>query len=227
MLYTLRTFLVDRANVARFVELSETGVWPALEGRDGRALGLWQVVLGGEERIVLITRYESLAHWQQTRSWPENRAAPWPAAGREAVAARAALTRETDVIAMQPLGTRRPPEDTPDGAPGIYALRSFQVRPGDVAEFVRRSEEAVWPWYEAQGARPLGLWRAHVAERPLIWMLTHYADLGVWEASRDPGPEPEDPALRTKWRALRAANRSDLIQASGVRILRPISARRP
>lgn len=227
MLYTMRTFLVDRANVARFVELSETGVWPALEGRDGRALGLWQVVLGGDERIVLITRYESLAHWQETRSWPENRAAPWPAAGREAVVARAALTRETDVIAMRLLGTRRPPEDTPDRTPGVYALRSFQVRPADIAEFARRTEEAVWPWYETQGARPLGMWRAHVAEQPLLWMLTGYAGLGVWEASRDPGPEPAEPELRAKWQALRAANRGELIQASGVRILRPISARRP
>src|SRR5579885_1108793 len=175
MLYTMRTFLVDRANVARFVELSERGVWPALERRDGRALGLWQVVLGGEERIVLITRYESLAHWQQTRSWPENRAAPWPAAGREAVAARAALTRETDVIALQPFGNRRLPEDTPDSTPGIYALRSFDVRPADVAEFVRRTEQAVWPWYETRGARPLGMWRAHVAEQPRLWMVTRPA----------------------------------------------------
>ncbi|HLZ70085.1 MAG TPA: NIPSNAP family protein [Dehalococcoidia bacterium] len=231
MLYTMRTFLVDRANVTRFVELSETAIWPALEGRDGRALGLWQVVMGGAERIVLITRYESLAHWQQTRAWPENRvqgAQPdrWPASGREAVAARAAITRETDVIALQPLGERRPPENTPDGTPGIYALRSFQVRAGDVAEFVRRTEAAVWPWYETQGARPLGMWRAHVAEQPLLWMLTRYADLGVWEASRDLGPEPED-ATRAQWQALQRANRSELVQASGVRILRPISSRRP
>ncbi|GEM_PF-2398374 len=232
MLYTMRTFLVDRADVARFVELSETAIWPALEGREGRALGLWQVVMGGEERIVLITRYESLAHWQQTRSWPENRvhganAVPWPASGREAVAARAALTRATDVIALQPLGERRPPEDTPDGMPGIYALRSFQVRPEDMAEFVRRTEDAVWPWYETQGARPLGMWRAHVAEAPRIWMLTRYADLGAWEASREVGTEPEEPAPRAKWQALRQANRNELIQGSGVRILRPISARRP
>jgi len=72
LIYTLRTFLVDRANVRRFVELSEGSIWPALEQRDGRALGLWNVVMGGAERIVLMTRYDSLAHWQESRGWPES-----------------------------------------------------------------------------------------------------------------------------------------------------------
>jgi len=66
MLYTMRTFLVDRADVARFVELSETAIWPALEGREGRALGLWQVVMGGEERIVLLNIARATTPYMET-----------------------------------------------------------------------------------------------------------------------------------------------------------------
>lgn len=233
MIYTLRTFLVDRPNVRRFVELSEGEIWPWLEQRDGRALGLWSVVLGGQERIVLITRYDSLDHWQQTRPWLTGGqgavAADLHQRGRAAVAERAALTRDTDVIALQPVSARMPLTDAPEPEPGIYTLRSFRVRPRDDAEFARLTEESIWPWFETMGSRHLGLWRAVIAEDPQLYMLSRYRDLAHWEATRQAGPEPSDPALRPRWQAARAAlaRRAELTLHSGVRVLRPISTRRP
>jgi hypothetical protein len=233
VIYTLRTFLVARAAIARFVELSEHGVWPALEQRDGRALGLWTVVMGGPERIVLMTRYDSLAHWQATRSWPAaaHRAVPADEQrrGREAGVARAALTRETDLIALQPLSRRMPLADAPETEPGIYTLRTFRVRPRDDGEFAHLTEEAIWPWFETMGSRHLGLWRAIIAEDPQLYMLSRYDDLAHWQATRGAGPEPDDASQRQRWRAARdaLARRAALTQHSGVRVLRPISARRP
>lgn len=234
MIYTMRTFQVDRANVRRFVELSEGGVWPALEGRDGRALGLWSVVIGGPERVLLITRYESLAHWQETRPWPEvqQRGAPPDqivGRGRDAGVERAAMTRETDLIALQPLSRRMPVEDAPEARPGIYTLRSFRVRPQGQAEFARLTEEVIWPWFETLGSRHLCLWRATIAEDPQLYMLSRYDDLAHWEATRGAGPEPTNPAQRERRQAARQAlaDRAALTQHSGMRVLRPISSRRP
>jgi hypothetical protein len=230
VIYTLRTFLVERANFRRFVELSEGAIWPALEQRDGRSLGLWSVVMGGAERIVLITRYESLAHWQETRGWPEGRqGSPRGAIGGDAVVERAVITRETDLIALEPLSRRMPIDDAPEERPGLYTLRSFRVRGQDHAEFVRLTEEIIWPWFERMGSRHLCLWRTTIAEEPKLYMLSRYDDLAHWEATRGAGPEPADPEQRPGWQAAREAlaARAALTQHSGVLLLRPISSRRP
>ncbi|MHB8575738.1 MAG: NIPSNAP family protein [Dehalococcoidia bacterium] len=233
-MYTLRTFQVDRTNYRRFVELSEDGVWPALEHRDGRALGLWQVVIGGPERIVLMTRYESLEHWEGTRGWQgaaQRGAPPDDVArrGREAGVERSAMTLDTTLIALNLISRREPPENAPEAAPGIYTLRSFSVHPRDDAAFVRLTESVIWPWFETMGTRHLGVWRTSVAEDPRIYMLSRYDDLAHWEATRAAGPEPADSALRGRWQAAREAlrDRAQLTQGSGMRVLRPISRRRP
>ncbi len=234
MIYTLRTFLVDRANVRRFVELSEGSIWPALEQRDGRALGLWNVVMGGAERIVLMTRYDSLAHWQESRGWPESqqvgtRSEGLSLEGRQAVADRAAMTRDTDLVGLQPLSRRMPLDDTPEDRPGLYALRTFRVRPRDDAEFARLSEEVIWPWFETMGSRHLCLWRGIIAENPQLYMLSRYHDISHWQLTRGAGPEPSDLLQRERWHAARQAlaQRAALTEHTGVRLLRPISLRRP
>lgn len=229
----MRTFDVARADVPRFVELSEGAIWPWLEGRDGRALGLWQTVMGAPERIVLITRYESLAHWEGTRVWSDPDARPIPAdleeRGHAAQRERAALMRATDLIAMRPISQRMPIDDAPEAAPGIYALRTYRARPADDAEFARLSEEAIWPWFETLGVRTVALWRTVIAQDPHLLMLTRYDHLAHWEAARGAGPEPSDPEPRALWQAARdaIARRAALAEGAGWRILRPISRRRP
>ena len=58
MIYTIRTFHVHRKDYAEFVRFSEEQIWPAIEEKGARALGLWVVAIGGPERIFLMTRYE-------------------------------------------------------------------------------------------------------------------------------------------------------------------------
>ena len=57
MIYTIRTFHVHRKDYAEFVRFSEEQIWPAIEEKGARALGLWVVAIGGPERIFLMTRY--------------------------------------------------------------------------------------------------------------------------------------------------------------------------
>lgn len=231
MINTMRTFLVERANYRRFVELSEGAIWPALEQRDGRALGLWSVVMGGAERILLITRYESLAHWQETRGWGERAQAGGGGSALVGGAGfeRSAMTRETDLIALEPLSRRMPLEDAPEAKPGLYTLRSFRVRGPDHAEFARLTEDVIWPWFERLGSRHLCLWRTTIAEEPKLYMLSRYDDLAHWQATRGAGQEPAEPEQRRGWQAAREAltARAALTQHSGVLLLRPISSRRP
>ncbi len=59
--------------------------------------------------------------------------------------------------------------------------------------------------------------------------MVRYRDLAHWEATRGAGPEPTDPAMHESWERGRAAlqERRELTQQTSVKILRPISRRRP
>lgn len=224
MIYTIRTFQVDREHYGEFVRLSEEVIWPALEDRDGRALGLWVVAIGGPERIVLVTRYNSLAHWQDTRGWGGGSGLP------RVAAEHSRLTRDTDLRALRPLSRRQPTHDTPEADPGIYTLRTFQVEPAHLDRFVALTEDSIWPWYETgMGVRPIGLWLSIIAPETRLYMMIRYRDLAHWEATRDAGPEPADAAQRASWQQGKAAlhERRDLVQHTSVKILRPISRRQP
>lgn len=230
MIYTIRTFQVDRENYREFVRLSEEAVWPALEELGARALGLWVTVIGGAERIFLMTRYESLAHWQETRNWDTGRGATGGGALQSAAAERAKLVLDTDLIALRPMTRTQPEGDAPETEPGIYTLRRFDVEPGNIRRLVELSEEGWWPWVtKGQGIRPVGQWLSIIAPETRIYMMARYNDMAHWEATRGPGPEPSDPEMRDIWEKGRTAlgQRADIIRQTDVRALRPISQRRP
>lgn len=221
MIFTLRTFHVDRKDHAEFADISEERIWPDLEKRGARPIGLWSVVLGGPERILVMTRYDSLAHWQATRGWDRS---------SRASSARAALVGDTSVIALRLLTRRHPTKDDTSDNPGIYTIRTFEVRDNDVDRLVHLSEERWWHWAET-GLRhmPLGQWLSIIAPEKRIYMMTRYDDMAHWEQTRDASPEPSDPELKRIWADGYAAvrERSRMCLSTDVKILRPISARRP
>lgn len=225
MIYTIRTFQVERQNFGEFVRLSEEKIWPALESQGGRSLGLWVIAIGGAERIFLMTRYDSLAHWQETRNWGVR-------GGRlqSTAAERTRLVQDTDLIALRPLSQRQPEGDAPEAEPGIYTLRTFDVEQTNIDRFVKLSEDGWWPWVEkGQGLRPLGLWFSIIAPETRIFLMTRYNNLAHWEATRGPGPEPSDPEMHATWEKGRTAlhERSAMTRQTNVKVLRPISRRRP
>src|SRR5690606_38607302 len=94
MLITLRTWRVHRADHAEFARMSEEEYWPEFDRLDGRALGMWVVRVGGPERLMIMTRYESLQHWLDTRAWGASPSL------RALAERRDALSDETDLIAL-------------------------------------------------------------------------------------------------------------------------------
>ena len=221
MIFTLRSFQVERKDQAEFVNISEQRIWPDLEKKGARPIGLWSVVLGGPERILAMTRYDSLAQWQATRNWqrPSD-----DSSGRDA------LVKDTNVIALRLLTRRYPTKDDTSDNPGIYTVRTFEVRDNDVDRLVYLSEERWWHWAET-GLRhmPLGQWISIIAPERRIYMMTRYDDMAHWEQTRDASPEPSDPELKRIWADGYAAvrERSRMCLSTNVKILRPISGRRP
>ena len=63
-----RSFIVERGTYAEFERLSREGIWPYMEARGCKILGLFQNVHGGpSDEVILLTAYASLAHWEATR----------------------------------------------------------------------------------------------------------------------------------------------------------------
>ena len=221
MIFTLESFHVERKDHAEFVNISEERIWPDLEKNGARPIGLWSVVLGGPEEILAMTRYDSLAQWQETRSWERP---------SDASSGRAALVKDTNVIALRLLTRRYPTKDDTSDNPGIYTVRTFDVRDNDVDRLVYLSEERWWHWAET-GLRhmPLGQWISIIAPERRIYMMTRYDDMAHWEQTRDASPEPSDPELKRIWADGYAAvrERSRMCLSTNVKILRPISGRRP
>lgn len=63
-----RSFTIQRGTVREFERLSREAIWPYMEARGCKILGLFANVHGGpSDEVVLLTAYDSLAHWESTR----------------------------------------------------------------------------------------------------------------------------------------------------------------
>ena len=87
----------------------------------------------------------------------------------------------------------------------VTVLRSFKIKKGSYPEFYRQSVTGIWPYFEKIGARIVGMWQVdHDAldfrqskDYDEAILLTRYASLDHWRASRAPldlggnGPDAE------------------------------------
>jgi hypothetical protein len=63
-----RSFTIERGSFDEFERLSREGIWPYMEARGARILGLFRNLHGGpSDEVVLLTAYHSMAHWEATR----------------------------------------------------------------------------------------------------------------------------------------------------------------
>ena len=63
-----RSFTIERGTYSEFERLSREDIWPYIEARGCKILGLFQNVHGGpSDEVILLTAYDSLAHWESTR----------------------------------------------------------------------------------------------------------------------------------------------------------------
>ena len=89
----------------------------------------------------------------------------------------------------------------------VTILRSFRIKKGTYPEFYRQSVTGIWPYFEKIGARIIGMWQVNHgaldAEKSADYdeaiLLTRYASLAHWRASRAPfelgGNGPDAQAL--------------------------------
>ena|SRR5690606_4508458 len=181
MLITLRTWRVRRADHAEFARMSEEEYWPEFDRLEGRALGMWVVRVGGPERLMIMTRYESLEHWLGTRAWGAS------ASLRALAERRDALFDETDLIALLALSRRQPVADAPEAEPGVYVLETFRAKRDDMEHFRELTEDVWAPWAEAQGGvRLVGMWRSYIGPQDRIHVLTRADRFELWEARHAP-----------------------------------------
>lgn len=213
MIMTLRTWLVARQDYAEFARISEEEFWPVFDRLDGRALGMWAIRVGGQERLMIMTRYDSLEHWLGTRAWGA-------AADRLKVLAerRDRMTHDTDLIAMRTLSKRQPHADAPEPAPGVYVLETFRSKGDDTERFRELTEELWCPEAERQGGiRLVGLWRSYVGAQSLVYALTRADDFGVWEQRQ----------LATGGAARALEERAAMSERVNLQLLYSLTKRRP
>lgn len=66
--YSYRRFFINPADLPKFVECSEDGVWPLYEAADCRILGLWTPLAAtNPQEIILMAGYHGPGHWEETR----------------------------------------------------------------------------------------------------------------------------------------------------------------
>ena len=103
-----RSFTIERGSLREFERLSREEIWPYMEARGCKILGLFTIAHGGpSDEVILLTAYDSFAHWEATRLDLE------PPAGasaeltelarraRDASAARNKLTRVSSTRALR------------------------------------------------------------------------------------------------------------------------------
>jgi hypothetical protein len=79
----------------------------------------------------------------------------------------------------------------------IVTLRHFRIRKGTFEQFLKASQEGVWPYFEKLGSRVIGMWVETfpvVDGRPVgqespdhddVYLMTRYASVEHWRATRD------------------------------------------
>ena len=98
----------------------------------------------------------------------------------------------------------------------IVTLRYSKIKKGTFPLWLKVSQEGVWPYFEKMGARIVGAWLVEEvpgvngykasADYDEIYLMTRYANLEHWKATRDPitlggnGPDYEKCAKALKIR---------------------------
>lgn len=85
------------------------------------------------------------------------------------------------------------------GGGEVVALRYWKIEKGGFPEFLKASEEGVWPFFEKIGSRIVGMWKVADVQVPgkepedegdkdydEVYLMTRYRSLEHWQATRDP-----------------------------------------
>lgn len=206
-IYEYRTLRIARGSWRRFGEAIFGPVDAATRAAGGSVFALCAGLIGlaSDEGIIM-------------RLWPDG-----GTLGRESEKALgdAGMVIESAVERLTP--TVRPVDPLPPREAGVYAHRWFWLQAQDWDEFQRLSEDGVWPYFESDGCRIIGLWRSTDPE-PLCktLLITRYPSVAHWERTRLQSSEPPPGANEAFYHRAQEAGRrrAELTQRSIVRLTR-------
>lgn len=67
----------------------------------------------------------------------------------------------------------------------IYELRTYQLVPGGIPEYLELARTKILPWIGEHGIKPLGFWRTEIGPLNEVVHLWAYADLNERQAKWD------------------------------------------
>ncbi len=146
-----------------------TGFADRAHASGGQLFGCWRSMVG-----LGLARDEGIA----LTAWPDSATAN----GAPAPAIDGLDSAETEALEA----TVRPTDDAPPAYDGVYVFRWFDIADADWPNF-RDMSDTAWPnMEEVFDVNFCGFWRSLETAPPAakVLLLTRYADLSVWEASR-------------------------------------------
>lgn len=206
--YEYRSVRIPRASWATVADAAFGPVDAATRAAGGSSFALFSGLIGlaSDEGVLM-------------RAWPDDAALTSEC---ERTAADLPVLEES-VERLVP--SVRPLDATPPRLDGVYAHRWFWLQPADWQEFQRLSEDGVWPFFESDGCRIIGLWRS-AEPGPLCKavLVTRYASVAHWERTRLQSPEAPPDSDEALYRRAQDAGRrrAALTERSIVRLTRLI-----
>jgi len=213
VIVTVRTWQLNRLDYAEFARISEEDYWPLFDKHGCRALGIWGVRVGAAERLMVMTRYDSLDHWLGTRAWGKAGDKLKAIADR-----RDRMILDTDLVALNTLSRRQPKEDAPESEPGVYVWEAFRVARQNIERFRELTEDQWLPQIEGSGSiRLVGMWNVFIGPQNLVYMLTRADSISTWEHCHSHVGD-QSPALE---------QRAAISEKTSVQLLHSVTKRRP
>ena len=213
MIVTVRTWQLNRLNYAEFARISEDDYWPLFDGHGCRALGIWGVRVGAPERLMIMTRYDSLDHWLGTRAWGEAADKLKGVSDR-----RDAMLLDTDLTALDTLSRRQPQQDAPEIEPGVYVWETFRVERQNRERFRELSEDQWLPEAERSGGiRLVGIWNSYIGPQDFVYMLTRADSVAAWQQRHELGGGPNHALVQL----------AAISEKTSVQLLYSVTKRRP
>ena len=214
MIYEERSISLQPHALADFTSSFDQTIRPTVEACGGEILCTLSAAIGDpDEELLQITRYPDYGAWEASQM-------DRPALPQE-------LIRTESVRLLKPIANRPKSEIPPEDLRPFYGHRRFFIHPDDLDEFVRHSENGVWPRIHAQRACVLGLWTTVASTSPMeIVLLTGYEGPAHWEETRatnDESPEGIDQEVWARSRRLRDARRQ-LTTKTWVRLMRRVGS---
>ena len=172
MIYEERRIIAKRGKADAYADLVRQSIKPAFEANGGEVIALVQGLIGAPiEEIIQVTRFPDLGHWQKAQETLS--------------IGRMELIESEETRVMRSIASRPKPVIPAEDSRAVYGYRRFFIDPEDHDDFVRYSEEGIWPRIEWQGACILGLWSPIAATSPQeIVLMTGYHGPAHWEETR-------------------------------------------